>query len=129
MASINFKLCELVDAVKKSAKMPNQIKQVVCEQNKVKIIIDPGKLSPKFTVFLTYDKFHNGKIMFNITSQGPTKLIISILHRIGFNMSREIYGIDSKHFTLDINDYLKEKFHFVEVKDIINKNDIFSIII
>lgn len=129
MASINFELNELVDILTKGVKMPEQVKQVCCECDKIKITISPGRLSPSFNLFLTYNKFYKGKIVFNVSSKGPAELIISLLDRLGFTVSGNICEFNSKHFTLDINDYLKGKFNFIEVKDIINSNSKFSIII
>lgn len=129
MASINFELNELVNILSKGVKMPEQVKQVCCEYNKIKITISPGLLSPNFNIFLTYNKFYKGKIVFNVSSKGPTELMISLLDRLGFSVSGNMCEFNSKQFTVDINDYLKDKFHFIEVKDIINKSDKFSIII
>ena len=129
MASINFELCELVDIVKSSVKMPSQIRQIGCENDKIKITVDPGRLSPSFNVFLTYDKFDNGKILFNVNSRGPIKLMLSMIDTVGLSTNNDIWDINSRHFSLDINDYLKSKFNFVKVKDIVNEDDRFSIII
>lgn len=129
MASINFELSELVDIFTREIKMPEQVKQICCEHNKIRITICPGILAPSFNLFLTYDKFYKGKIVFNVSSKGSTDLIISLLNKVGFSVNGDLYKFNAKHLTVDINDYLKDKFNFLEVKDIINKNSKFSIII
>ncbi|MBC2580124.1 hypothetical protein [Clostridium sp. DJ247] len=129
MASINFELCELVDIIKNSVKMPEQIRKIGCEDDSIKVTIDPGKLVPSFNVILTYDRFDKGKIMFSVKSKGPVRLIMSILNTTGVNINKSIWEINANHFSLDINDYLRSKFNFVEVKDIIIKDDKFSIIL
>ncbi|MBV7273160.1 hypothetical protein JMF89_09910 [Clostridiaceae bacterium UIB06] len=129
MASINFELNELVDILSKSVKMPEQVNQICCEYNKIKITISPGILSPNFNLFLTYNKFYKGKVVFNVSSKGPTELIISLLDRLGFSVSGNSCEFNSKQFTVDINDYLKDKFNFIEIKDIISNSGSFSIII
>lgn len=129
MASINFELNELVNILTKGVKMPEQVKQVCCECNKIRITISPGLLTPNFNLFLTYNKFYKGKVVFNVSSKGPTELIISLLDKLGFSVSGNLCEFNSKQFTVDINDYLKDKFNFIEIKDIINSNSKFSIII
>lgn len=129
MASINFELSELVDIFTKGVKMPNQIKQICCERNKIKVTICPSIFSPSFNLFLTYDKFYKGKIVFNVSSKGSTDFIISLMDKLGVSISRDLCEFNAKQFTVDINDYLKGKFSFIEVKDIINNNSKFSIII
>lgn len=129
MASINFELCELIDIIKNSVKMPEQIRKIGCEDDSIKVTVDPGKLIPSFNIILTYDRFDKGKIMFSMKSKGPVRLIMSILNATGVNINKSIWDIDDNHFSLDINDYLKSKFKFVEVKDIVIEDDKFSIIL
>lgn len=129
MASINFELSELVDIFTRGVKMPDQIKHICCDRNKIKVTISPGMLAPNFNLFLTYDKFYKGKIVFKVSSKGSTDLVVSLLDKLGFSISGNLCEFNAKHFTVDINDYLKDKFSFIEVKDIINNNSKFSIIL
>lgn len=129
MASINFELNELVEIIKKTTYVPKQVKNICCECNRIKLTICPGKLSPSFDVFLTYDKFYDGKIAFKIASKGPVKIIFSIVGALGFASDKKVCSLNKEKFTLDLNDYLKEKYDFIEVKDIVNSSSRFSIII
>jgi citrate lyase alpha subunit len=119
MAYVNVSTSELITLIDKNAKYNrDRIKSIkVTNDIQIEITVGVAAFLPDIKVSLRYNKFENGRMYFNIISNGGAKILLTLVSEMA-KKGNKYLTLDKSSIVLEVDKVLFDNLKGMKVKEI-----------
>lgn len=115
MAKLIFTLSEIVDIASENISFPDKIESISAKDDKIYLIINPGRYIPNISITLTFNKFNDGKIFLLINTNKSLDIIARVIKGYKYNW----LILDFPDIIIEINKFIAEKVTGVRIEQML----------
>lgn len=120
MAYINISVSEVLKFADKNLNYDKErIKSIkLINESQIEITVSIGKMFPNMKVTLSYNGFREGKLHFNILTNGGIRILMGLLNEFGSPKLNDYIKLEKAVVEFSISKLLSDNIQGIEIRDI-----------